>query len=129
MIIDEAHERTVHTDVLLSIIKKAQKERLRRHMQELKIVVMSATMDVGKLSEYFDKCPILYIEGRLHPISIKFTEEKIDDYVFACLTTVMQIHMKAPPQHDVLVFLTGQDEIENFVRSLRQMGKNCKSSK
>ncbi|XP_053652138.1 ATP-dependent RNA helicase DHX33 [Cherax quadricarinatus] len=124
IILDEAHERTISTDVLFGIVKGAQKSRKIVAGDPLKVIVMSATMDVDHFSNYFNKCPVLYIEGRQHPVEMFYAREKQEDYILATMSTVFQIHKEAPPQHDILVFLTGQEEIDSVTHSIRQIAKD-----
>lgn len=53
---------------------------------------MSATMDVDLFSEYFSKSPVLYLEGRQHPIQIYYTKQPQSDYLQAALVSIFQIH-------------------------------------
>ncbi|XP_072348704.1 LOW QUALITY PROTEIN: ATP-dependent RNA helicase DHX33 [Scyliorhinus torazame] len=124
VILDEAHERTVHTDVLFGIVKAAQRKRKELNKLPLKVIVMSATMDVDLFSRYFNGAPVLYLEGRQHSIQIFYTKKPQSDYLHASLVSVFQIHQEAPPSHSILVFLTGQEEIESMSRTCREIAKH-----
>jgi ATP-dependent RNA helicase DHX8/PRP22 len=87
-----------------------QSETLKRR-PELKLIVTSATLDAEKFSSYFYDCPIFTIPGRTYPVEVLYTKEPESDYLDASLITVMQIHLSEPPG-DILLFLTGQEEID-----------------
>ncbi|XP_074605364.1 ATP-dependent RNA helicase DHX33 isoform X2 [Brevipalpus obovatus] len=118
IILDEAHERSLQTDILFSVAKKAYLAR-KSTSAPLRVIIMSATMNVDKFSTYFDQAPVYKIAGRQFPIQIFHSSEDQSDHNHACLVTVFQIH-RNEPTGDILVFCTGQDEIESMVSLARQ---------
>jgi len=114
IILDEAHERTVSTDVLMGLLKELMTNNLH-----LKLLVMSATLDSQKFVKYFNGAPCLKVPGRMHPVEIFYTQEPERDYFEACVRTVIQIHC-GEPKGDILVFLTGAAEIDQACTRIEQ---------
>lgn len=119
IMIDEAHERTLSTEILLSLLKDIIMTTTRKN--DLKIIIASATINAEKFSKFFNNAPILNIPGRRFPVKIHYTKQPEANYIQAAITTIFQIHMTQPLPGDILVFLTGQDEIETMEEILHDL--------
>ncbi|KAL6245247.1 hypothetical protein RBB50_008022 [Rhinocladiella similis] len=122
IMVDEAHERSLSSDILLGLLKKIKKRR-----PELRIVVSSATLEAERFSDFFkhegdsdEQCRIVSIEGRTYPVDILYLDQPTDDYVEKAVQTAFTIHQQEGPG-DILVFLTGREEIETAIQKISEL--------
>lgn len=125
VVIDEAHERTLNTDFLLGSLKKIQRIRGERAAagkgRPLKLVIMSATLDPAKFTNFFDACPSIHVPGRMYDVTTTNVPSPVDDYIESATDAVLAIHQRKPsPTGEILIFMPGSDEIENTVALLRR---------
>lgn len=113
IILDEAHERSLNTDILLGLMKRL----VKRRASNLKVLITSATLDGEKVSKFFSDCPLLTVPGKLFPVEIFYSKERPISYLESSLKTAMDIHVREP-EGDILIFMTGQDDIEKLVSKL-----------
>eukprot|EP00898_Chlorokybus_atmophyticus_P006194 jgi/Chlat1/6576/Chrsp45S05942 len=112
IVLDEAHERSLNTDILFGLLKPLLKLR-----PSLRLVITSATLECDKFARFFGDCPVLRVPGRLYEVEIVYAEERPVSYVEAAVQTIVDIHVGSP-EGDILCFLTGQEEIEKACHSI-----------
>ncbi|NXP86753.1 DHX35 helicase, partial [Passerina amoena] len=127
LMLDEAHERTLYTDIAIGLLKKVQKKR-----GDLRLIVASATLDAEKFRDFFnqndtsdpskDTSVILTVEGRTFPVDIFYLQSPVPDYIKSTVETTMKIH-QMENDGDILAFLTGQEEVETVVSMLIEQAR------
>ncbi len=119
VVLDEFHERHLESDLALALLKRLQQTR-----PELRLIVMSATLDTSQVAEYLGGCPVLRSEGRLFEVSIRhlpYSAKSLE----AQLTDALDLLIAEQPSGDVLAFLPGAAEIRRAMRESQTVARRA----
>ncbi|KAJ2616293.1 hypothetical protein H4S08_000852 [Coemansia sp. RSA 1365] len=114
IIMDEAHERTLNTDVLLGLLRRIVAQR-----RDIRLIVTSATMNSRRFADFFGNAPVFTIPGRTFPVDVMFSRSACEDYVDSAVRQVLTVHL-AQSAGDILVFMTGQEDVETCCAAIRE---------
>ncbi|UKJ90270.2 ATP-dependent helicase [Theileria orientalis] len=114
IVIDEVHERSIRSDILLGIIKLALPKR-----PDLKLIIMSATIESNVFSNFFTNASVINVPGKHFPVEIYYTPKPFEDYIEAAMLAVFKINLMTR-EGDILVFLPGQEDIELLEKLIKE---------
>ncbi|TKY88991.1 hypothetical protein EX895_002232 [Sporisorium graminicola] len=129
IMVDEAHERSINTDVLIGVLSRVVRLREKRWLEggadarPLRLIIMSATLRVSDFTEnttlFPAPPPVINISARQHPVTVHFNRKTVQDYITESVNKATKIHARLPPG-GILIFLTGQQEISTVCKKLEK---------
>ncbi|XP_066144802.1 probable ATP-dependent RNA helicase kurz [Euwallacea fornicatus] len=129
IILDEAHERSVFTDILIGFLSRLVSLRKKKG-DPLKLIIMSATLRLADFTEnkrlFKVSPPVINVEARQFPVTVHFNKRTDKNYLKAAYSKVVKIHTSLP-EGGILVFVTGQREVNYLVKKLRKTFSSKKS--
>lgn len=117
IVVDEAHERSTNTDILLGLLRDVLGYR-----KDLKVVIMSATIETKRFASFFACKNVVQVKGRYFDVELFQANQAEPDHIDAVIISIIQVHLDSDPG-DILVFLSGQEEIENVAEILSRKRK------
>jgi len=123
IMVDEAHERSLNIDFILGLLKQIISER-----PEFKVIISSATINPHVFSEYFDACPIIHIDAEMYPVEVSYTPPKYgdEDSMYRKITELVEEHIESGRQGDILIFLSGEQQIRDCMHQLESSSSSRK---
>ncbi len=119
VVLDEFHERHLDTDLALALLIRLQKKR-----PDLRIVVMSATLDTGPIARFLGGCPVLTSTGRVYPVEVEYTPYSPDALPLQVRDAVLRLQAGRHSGH-TLVFLPGAAEIRQAMRACESLARDA----